>query len=326
MPIPDTESILMAYIAMILLVVAIVFLVISRASKRAEAKKDYSSYDTFVSSRVARRIGSGVLVLATVFALLSVLFVQDPGQAIVVKSVTGSISGQTTSSGLHIKSPLDTLETYSTRNNTLQYIKDGKEDYSGGSATGNQITVQVSNGATVNIDVSVRYSIIPDRVSDIYKTYGPEENFVRTVIQPTVRSVVRDVPSTYTAVGLVTNRSEAAIKIQDELQAQWKPLGLQVDGVNLQEIRFSDDVTNSFNASQAATNLQEKARADQKTAQINAETAVITAQGQADANAKLTQSLTPEVLQQHYIDALQASGKIFVVPSGSSPLIQVPTP
>lgn len=41
-------------------------------------------------------------------------------------------------------------------------------------------------------------------------------------------------------------------------------------------------------------------------------------------NAKLTQSLTPEVLSQRYIDALKeigASGNLVVVPEGSTPMV-----
>ena len=44
----------------------------------------------------------------------------------------------------------------------------------------------------------------------------------------------------------------------------------------------------------------------------------------ADANAIMTQSLTPEVLEQRYIDALKSIGKngnLVVVPEGSQPIV-----
>ena len=61
---------------------------------------------------------------------------------------------------------------------------------------------------------------------------------------------------------------------------------------------------------------------------IEAETKSIEAQGEADANAILTQSLTDEVLQQQYIEALKAAadnGGLIVVPEGSQPIVGTST-
>lgn len=44
------------------------------------------------------------------------------------------------------------------------------------------------------------------------------------------------------------------------------------------------------------------------------------AEGQAEANRFLTESLSPEILTQRYIDALN-EGTVFVVPEGSTPLV-----
>ena len=50
------------------------------------------------------------------------------------------------------------------------------------------------------------------------------------------------------------------------------------------------------------------------------------AEKEAEANRILTQSLTDEVLQQRYIDALKSIGKdgnLVVVPQGSTPMVNV---
>lgn len=46
------------------------------------------------------------------------------------------------------------------------------------------------------------------------------------------------------------------------------------------------------------------------------------AQGEADANKVLNDSLTDNVLRQHYIDALQNADQLIVTPEGSNTLIQ----
>lgn len=57
---------------------------------------------------------------------------------------------------------------------------------------------------------------------------------------------------------------------------------------------------------------------------VEAETQVIEAQGEADANRVLSESLTPEVIQQHYIETLEQigeDGNLVVVPEGSQPIV-----
>lgn len=57
-------------------------------------------------------------------------------------------------------------------------------------------------------------------------------------------------------------------------------------------------------------------------AKTEAETKKIKAQGEADANAVLNESLTDNVLKQHYIDALSNADQLVVVPDGADTLVQ----
>ena len=49
---------------------------------------------------------------------------------------------------------------------------------------------------------------------------------------------------------------------------------------------------------------------------------IAAAQGTAEANRLLTQSLTPEVLTNKYLEAIK-NGTTFVVPEGSTPFVQI---
>ena len=55
---------------------------------------------------------------------------------------------------------------------------------------------------------------------------------------------------------------------------------------------------------------------------FNSSCAKIKAQGEADANAVLNESLTDNVLKQHYIDALSNADQLVVVPDGADTLVQ----
>ena len=72
----------------------------------------------------------------------------------------------------------------------------------------------------------------------------------------------------------------------------------------------------------AAEVAKQKAKNEQETAKVEAETKRIKAQGEADANKVLNDSLTDNVLRQHYIDALKNADQLIVTPEGSNTLIQ----
>ena len=73
---------------------------------------------------------------------------------------------------------------------------------------------------------------------------------------------------------------------------------------------------------QAAEIDKQKALNEQEVEKTKAETKRIKAQGEADANKVLNDSLTDNVLRQHYIDALQNADQLVVTPEGSNTLIQ----
>jgi membrane protease subunit (stomatin/prohibitin family) len=165
---------------------------------------------------------------------------------------------------------------------------------------------------------------VGDAVEDIYGEYRTQESFTSKVITNDVRSVVRNVPGAYSTMDVLTRRAEVEKDIRTALEERWADRGVVVESVALQEIRYSDDVKKRLDEAQAARIAVDKAEADQERVRVEAETELIRQQGIADANAVLTESLTPEVLQQKYIDALREAGAVYVVPEGSQPLVQVP--
>ena len=103
-------------------------------------------------------------------------------------------------------------------------------------------------------------------------------------------------------------------------------MGLTVEQVSVQDVRYPKNITKSYSEAQAAEVAKQKAQNKQETAKVEAETKKIEAQGQADANAILANSLNENVIQQNYIDALKSIGKngnLVVVPENSTPLVDV---
>lgn len=192
----------------------------------------------------------------------------------------------------------------------------------GGSARGPQVTVNDKNGAQADIDIQVNYSLDPKYATDLYKGYGKQTTFVKSVAAVDVRSVPREVSGRFDTIQLLTDRSKYTAAIQKALTAKWKDMGLRVEQVSVQEVRYPKSITSKYAEAQAAEIDKQKALNEQEVEKTKAETKRIKAQGEADANKVLNDSLTDNVLRQHYIDALQNADQLIVTPEGSNTLIQ----
>lgn len=308
----------------VLFVAAIVAFIISRKTfKVTKPSTGYGREATVTEERIPefKFIALGLAIVGAIFLIFSSIYTQDAGEAKVLRSFSGSLVGQSTTPGLHLKAPWVSAVSFDTRNNVVTYVGSGGDgDHSGGNASGAQITFQDREGVTGNADIVIRYSINPDAVLDIYRDYQTQENFVSRAIQNDIRSTVRNIPAKYSTIEVFNNRQSIGTEILTALEERWSASGIIVEEVSLQEIRYSDEVKARFDEAQASRIAESKAQAEQEVARVTAETKVIEAQGIADSNNILTQSLSPEVLSQRYIDALKA-GTVFVVPEGSTPLV-----
>lgn len=300
----------------------------SLAARNRRADRDgeeyvYKSFDTKVK-RWPVAIGAPFFVVGAVIIALGCFYAQDAGDVVVLRDFGGNIAGYTSETGFHMKAPWQDCITYDIRNNVITFTKDGTDDYMGGSATGSHVTINDASGVSADMDIQVNYSLDPSKAVEIYRDYGTQENFVKSVAAIDARSVPREVAGRFDTITMLTDRGQFTQAVEDELSSRWEGYGLTIEQVSVQEIRYPESVTSKYAEAQQALIDKEKAQNEQETARVEAETKKIEAQGEAEANAVLTQSLTPEVLQQRYIDALTQIGKdgnLVVVPEGSQPLV-----
>lgn len=272
----------------------------------------------------ARGVAVVCLVFFFVFAGFSCIYTQDTGEVCVIRNLGGSLAGSTSEAGFHIKMPWQDVITYDVRNNLINFYGDTDYKVDGGSYEGKQVSINDKSGASANVDIQVNYSLNPDSALNLYSEYGTQESFVEKYISNDVRAVTREVSGKFDTVTMLTDRSQFTKAIQDALTKKWNKIGLTVEQVSVQDVRYPESITDSYSQAQAAEVAKQKAQNEQETAKVQAETKKIEAQGEADANAVLAQSLNDQVLQQHYIDALKDVGKegnLVVVPNGSIPMI-----
>lgn len=273
----------------------------------------------------AGKVMGAIFVVLAVFAIgLSCIYSQDTGEVCVVRNLGGSLAGSTSEAGFHTKAPWQDVITFDVRNNLINFYGDTEYKVDGGSYEGKQVSINDKSGASANIDIQVNYSLNPDAALSLYSEYGTQESFVEKYISNDVRAVTREVSGGFDTVTMLTDRSQFTKAVQAALEEKWDNIGLTVEQVSVQDVRYPSSITDSYSAAQAAEVTKQKAQNEQETAKVEAETKKIEAQGEADANAILAQSLNDQVLQQEYINALKEigqKGNLVVVPEGSTAMI-----
>ena len=297
---------------------AIIGIVLTIALVRANKKNDNGSTTPIG--------GFAVLAIGLVLILLSSIYTQDVGETVVLRNLGGSVAGHSEDAGFHFKAPWQDTIKYDTRNNLINMYGDTEYSYDGGSAQGSKVTINDASGAKANIDIQVNYSLDPSTAEYLYSEYGTQTVFTQNYVSQDVRSVAREQAGKFDTITLLTDRAQYTKAITDALTAKWDKIGLTVEQVTVQDISYPKSITDAYARSQEAEVEKQTKINEQESAKIEAETKVMQAEKEAEANRILTQSLTDEVLQQRYIDALKSIGKdgnLVVVPQGSTPMVNV---
>lgn len=271
--------------------------------------------------KISIGIPIGLFVISVILIGAECIYTQDVGEAVVLRNFGGSLAGYTTEAGIKFKAPWQDALDWDIRNRLINFYRDADYAYDNGSYNGATVTINDSSGTKADCDVQVIYSINPDAVENLYADYGTQEAYVASYVSNDVRQTTRDCAGQFSTIQLLTDKESFAKSIQDTLTQRWADSGVVVESVSVQDIRYDQSITDAYAQAQAAQVEQQRAQNEQSTAKIEAETKKIEAQGTADSNKILAESLTDEVLKQHFIDAINNSDTVYVVPEGSQPIV-----
>lgn len=280
----------------------------------------------WVAVAATRKFFIGIIgtVVAIGLILLSSVYTQEVGEALVVKNADGTIAREDTTAGLDLKAPWQDTISFDIKGQQANYKLDGKPTQPNEEVDGPAITVNTSDKVPSDVDIAIRYSTRADKVSDIYTTYKTEEVLKQRLIAKDITSVVKDAAGFFTVDTLMSDRAGYSKKINDMLSEKWDKEGLIVDSVALQTVRPPQSILDRINASQASQQQLVQTQNDTKVKEEQAKQRVIDAKGIADANNVLNSSLTDNVLKSKYIDALQNAKNLSIVPNGTIPMLTTP--
>lgn len=296
-----------------------------RERSRKVVTEEPSSYARYAPLALFGSVASGaLLVIVSLVRIVS-------ANTVAIPTNFGSI-GKPVDPGLHLTLPWTEYHSFSTRIQESQRLSASNE---GDKEASDCVTIAASDGADACVDATIRYTIDRSRADELYRRYGSFDAVSSKLVRREVEAGLKLVYGQYSPEEAKSGATLSKIERDGNaiLRERMNRYGVVVDRVVLGRVQFTDPavqkrIDDKIKARQEAEKavIEQKtaltrAETKRKTAEINAKAKQINAQADADANAKLAASLTPELLQKLYYEALGKSGKVIVTNGAQTPVI-----
>jgi len=224
----------------------------------------------------------------------SIFYTVDAGErAVIFKKFAGGLDKENIiPPGFNFKAPWNDLYVYDVRENTAEEKMD----------------VLDKNGLSINVDVTVRFFPIYQRIGFLHENFG--ENYVNKLVIPEVRSAVRQVMGRFTAEEIYsTKRAEVETSIKSETDEILKENNIQMRALLIRSINLPEQIKSAIEnkLKQEQEALAYQFRLDKENSE--AERKRIAAEGESRANKIINNSLTPELLKMRGIEATMQLAK-----------------
>jgi len=238
-----------------------------------------------------RLIGLGVAAFVIVILLFASVTRVGTGH-VGVLTLFGRVTNETLGEGIHLINPMKTNNELSIQTQTL------KESAS----------VPSSEGLMMALDTSLIYHLSPDRAAEVFQKIGSD--YENIVVEPTLRSAIRESTASHTANALYTGEREMVAKqIFEQVNESLAKRGITVENVLLRDIQLPATLKASIEAKQQAEQeaLAMNFRLQKETQE--AQRKRIEAAGVRDFQQIVAQGITPSLLEWKGIEATENLAK-----------------
>jgi prohibitin 1 len=238
-----------------------------------------------------RLIGLGIAAFLAVIFLFNCVTRVGTGH-VGILTLFGKVTGETLGEGLHLINPLKTNNEMSIQTQTIK----------------ESANVPSSEGLMMSLDTSLIYHLNPDRAAEVFQKIGADYEAI--VVEPTLRSAIREATASHTANALYTGEREMVAKqILDQITNELSKRGLTVENVLLRDIQLPATLKASIEAKQQAEQeaLAMNFRLQKETQE--AQRKRIEAAGVRDFQQIVAQGITPSLLEWKGIEATENLAK-----------------
>jgi regulator of protease activity HflC (stomatin/prohibitin superfamily) len=130
--------------------------------------------------------------------------------------------------------------------------------------------------------ITVNYRMDPARAIDVYARYG--ETYAASNIDPVIFKRFKEIFGKYDAADIVNQREKLGAEVENNIRQNMPP-GIIIEGVQIENIDFSQTYEDAIEAAATAEASVRKARQELEQKKVDAEKVVV--QAQADAQARI---------------------------------------
>ena len=150
-----------------------------------------------------------------------------------------------------------------------------------------QADIENADGSTsdtqpVKVSMTVRYSIEPDKVAEVYEKYTHDGNLA-SYVQTATQEVFKAVTAKYDATDLISKRAVVSADINQALRGKLTLYGAQVINIDMRNFSFSESYMRAIN--DKVTQEQLRLAAENKLRTVEAEQKQKVAIAEAEASA-----------------------------------------
>jgi prohibitin 1 len=253
--------------------------------RRSEDDKEGAGMERFVSVKAAA-IAAAILIL---FYLTTTVV---PAGHVGVKDFFGQVSDQPLHPGINFVFPFTRVIKFSVQTREMK----------------ESAAVPTSEGLIVNLDVSLLFRLKPEEAPKVYKTVGRNYEFV--VIDPQLRSVIRDVTAEYEAKFLYSSSREMVAKnMFKHIEQLIAPRGIEAEQVLLRSVQLPQLLTQSIQEKLQAEQQSQRMRFVLEKEKQEAERKRIEGQGIADFQAIVSRGISEQLLKWKAIEVASELSK-----------------
>jgi prohibitin 1 len=235
--------------------------------------------------------GSWMIIVGIVvglFVLFNCTTRVETGRVGVLTMFSKVDTSETLPEGLHLINPLKAVHEMSVQTQSRKEAAD----------------VPTTEGLMVHLETTLVFHLDRGHAATVYQGIGT--GYVETIIEPNLRSAIREITATHSASALYTGaREEVSQKIEAELRRTLTPQGIIIESVLLRDVQLPAMLRQSIEAKQQAE--QDALRMSfilQKEKQ-EAERKRIEAQGISDFQRIVAQGISPQLLEWKGIEATE---------------------
>ena len=238
-----------------------------------------------------RLIGLAILGLVIIVLLFNSVTRVGTGH-VGVLTLFGKVTGESLGEGIHLINPLKTNNEMSIQTQTIK----------------ESANVPSSEGLMMSLDTSLIYHLDPRRAAEVFQLINSD--YEDKVVEPTLRSAIREATASHSANALYTGEREMVGKqIFEHLTTELNKRGLIVENVLLRDIQLPATLKAAIEAKLQAEqeSLAMSFRLQKETQE--AQRKRIEAAGVRDFQQIVAQGITPSLLEWKGIEATENLAK-----------------